>query len=246
MIKGHHLILPDETDSTNNYATRLINTQKVEEGTVVLTFRQSKGRGNGQNVWESEDFKNLTFSLILFPRFLAASSQFLLSQVISLGILDFLKSQTSGAVIKWPNDLLIHRKKVAGILIENTVMGSTLHSSVAGIGLNLNQTSFPDHLPGATSLMLQTGNNFNPEDALHQILQEIMKWYQMLKDGETEIIEQSYLSHLFGMGEKMGFLKEGHPFEAMISGIDPFGQLLLQTDTGEISAFPFKSVEFEF
>jgi len=244
LLPGHPLIFLDEVDSTNNYATRLLATQKVDEGTIVLTFRQTSGRGNGNNVWKCEDFKNLTFSLILYPRFLPASSQVLLSQVISLGIFDFLKSKTDGAAIKWPNDLLIDQKKVAGILMENSVMGDRLFSSVTGIGLNVNQTSFPDCLPGATSLTLQTGQVYILEDALQKVLEEIMKWYRLLETGKRETIEQSYLSHLFGMGKKMKFLKEGQPFEATITGIDQFGQLLLQSDTGEIRAFPFKSIEF--
>ena len=119
-LKGHHLIFQDEVLSTNNYATRLLASEKVEEGTVVLTFRQLKGRGHGKNVWESEDFKNLTFSLVLFPDFLPANMQFLLSQVVSLGLYDFLSGKTGNVAIKWPNDLLIHEKKVAGILIENS------------------------------------------------------------------------------------------------------------------------------
>ena len=245
-LAGHPLIFLDEVDSTNNYATRLLSTQKAEEGTVILTFRQSKGRGNGRNVWESQDFKNLTFSLILYPRFLAASSQFLLSQAISLGIFDYLKSKTDGAVIKWPNDLLIRQKKIAGILIENSVMGSQLYSSVIGIGLNVNQSKFPAHLTAATSLFLETGKVSDPEDSCGQILKEIMKWYHLLEKGERDFIVQSYLSNLFGMGEKRIFLKEGQPFEGIITGIDPFGQLLLQTDSGKISAFPFKSVEMIF
>jgi BirA family biotin operon repressor/biotin-[acetyl-CoA-carboxylase] ligase len=243
-LPGHPLILLDEVDSTNNYATRLLTHQKLDEGTVILTFRQSKGRGNGKNVWESDDFKNLTFSLILYPRFIPASFQFHLSQVISLGIFDFLKSVTDGAAIKWPNDLLIHRKKTAGILIENTVMGSQLYSSVIGIGMNVNQSVFPDHLPAATSLFLETGKISDLADTCQKVLHEIMKWYRLLETGKQDYVEQSYLSNLFGMRRKMKFLKKGQPFEATITGIDRFGQLLLQSDSGEISAFPFKSVEF--
>jgi BirA family transcriptional regulator, biotin operon repressor / biotin---[acetyl-CoA-carboxylase] ligase len=242
-LTGHHLIFQDELLSTNNYATRLLASKKVEEGTVVLTFRQLKGRGHGKNVWESADFKNLTFSLVLFPGFLPANKQFLLSQVVSLGLYDFLSGKTSGVTIKWPNDLLIHGKKVAGILIENSVLGENLHSTVIGIGININQIVFPDHLPHATSLAIETGKEYALEETCQLMLQEIMKWYQVLKNQQMEKINDWYLKHLFRKGEKSYFQKDNLVFEAEILGIDHYGQLLLKNSSDEIKVFPFKSVE---
>jgi len=245
-LKGHHLIFQDEVLSTNNYATRLLASEKVEEGTVVLTFRQLKGRGHGKNVWESEDFKNLTFSLVLFPDFLPANMQFLLSQVVSLGLYDFLSGKTGNVAIKWPNDLLIHEKKVAGILIENSVLGENLQSSVIGIGININQIVFPDHLPHATSLAIETGKEYGLEETCQLILQEIMKWYQALKKQQMEKINDWYLKLLFRKGGKSLFKKDNLVFEAEIQGIDHYGQLLLKNASGEIKVFPFKSVEMIF
>jgi BirA family biotin operon repressor/biotin-[acetyl-CoA-carboxylase] ligase len=240
---GHRLILQDEVLSTNNYATRLLASEKVEEGTIILTFRQTKGRGHGKNVWESEDFKNLTFSLVLFPGFLPSNMQFLLSQVVSLGLFDFLSGKTSGVAVKWPNDLLIHGKKVAGILIENSISGENLQSSVVGIGININQIAFPDHLPHATSLAIETGKEYPLEETCQLIVSDIMKWYRLLKDRQTDIIEERYLKHLFRMGEKSQFRMKDQLFEAQIQGIDEYGQLLLKNSSGEIMVFPFKSVE---
>jgi BirA family transcriptional regulator, biotin operon repressor / biotin---[acetyl-CoA-carboxylase] ligase len=208
-----------------------------------LTFRQTKGRGHGKNVWESEDFKNLTFSLVLFPAFLPADRQFFLSQVVCLGLFDFLAAKTSDVAIKWPNDLFIHEKKVAGILIENSISGENLQSSVVGIGININQVAFPDHLPHATSLAIETGREYLLEETCQRIISEIMKWYRLLKDQNTDIIEKSYLEHLFRIGEKSMFRTEDQLFEAQIEGIDKYGQLLLKNSSGETMAFPFKSVE---
>jgi BirA family transcriptional regulator, biotin operon repressor / biotin---[acetyl-CoA-carboxylase] ligase len=242
-IPGHRLILQDETMSTNNYATSLLASEKIEEGTIVLTFRQLKGRGHGKNVWESEDFKNLTFSLILFPDFLQAQKQFLLSQVVSLGLYDFLAGKTSDVAIKWPNDLLIGNKKTAGILIENSVFGEKLQSSVVGVGININQVAFPGHLPEATSLAIETGKEYSLEETCQTVMGEIMKWYRLLRDHQTESIEKRYLEHLFRMGKKSLFRKDNKEFEAEIMGIDKFGQLQLKNPSGEINVFPFKSVE---
>lgn len=242
-VPGHRLILLDEVLSTNNYATGLQASEKVEEGTIVLTFRQTKGRGHGKNVWESEDFKNLTFSLVLFPDFLPVYGQFSISQVVSLGLVDFLAGKTGGVAIKWPNDLLIHEKKVAGILIENSISGENLQSSVVGIGININQVVFPVHLSHATSLALETGIEYGLEETCRLIVGDIMKWYGLLRDRQTDFIEEKYLEHLFRMGEKSLFLKADRVIEAEITGIDTFGQLLLKDETGKITAFPFGSVE---
>ncbi len=240
------LILVDKLTSTNNYATGLLASGNLPEGAVILTFRQTHGRGHGKNVWESEDFKNLTFSMVLFPGFLPASRQFLLSQVVSLGLYDFLVSKTGKVSIKWPNDLLINEKKVAGILIENSVTGTHLSSSVIGIGININQPSFPDHLSQATSLTLSTGKIFSLDLTLKEITDEILKWYQLLKQGRSRLVRGTYLQHLFRLGEKSLFRREGRLFEAKITGIDDYGQLQIENSSGEKETCPFKSLEFVF
>lgn len=189
----------DEVPSTNNYATGRLQTEALHEGTVVLTFRQTCGRGQAQNEWESEDYKNLTFSLVLRPDFLSASSQFALSQVISLGLAGYLSSETDDVAIKWPNDILIGKGKVAGMLVENSVMGSTIGWTVAGIGLNLNQKTFREYLPPAVSLSQFTGRVYRPEKVLQEVFESIMNRYGQLKSGSIHEISKDYLGHLFGM-----------------------------------------------
>jgi BirA family transcriptional regulator, biotin operon repressor / biotin---[acetyl-CoA-carboxylase] ligase len=243
---GLPIIYLDEVSSTNNYASSILSAGNVIEGTVILTFRQTGGRGHGKNVWESENNKNLTFSLILFPRFLDASRQFLVSQVVSLGLADFLKSKTTGVAIKWPNDLLIHNKKTAGLLIENTIFGNLVNASVIGIGMNMNQVNFPDYLPNATSLSISTGKEYPLEESLNELIAEIFKWYGLLKRNEVGTIRENYLKNLFRIEEKSLFRSEDRVFEASIMGIDEYGQLLLEEDSGEIKAWKFKSIEMIF
>jgi BirA family transcriptional regulator, biotin operon repressor / biotin---[acetyl-CoA-carboxylase] ligase len=245
-FSGLNLILVDEVESTNNYATSLLASRKVEEGTVILTFRQTKGRGHGNNVWISEDFKNLTFSLILFPHFLAASRQFLLSQVVSLGLFDLLSSEFKEVAIKWPNDLLIDGRKVAGILVENSVSGTNIVSSVIGIGMNVNQLSFPDYPSPATSLAIQTSKEYQLNELLRKAIDHIMRWYVVLRDDHIETIQEEYLSHLFRIGKKSLFRKGDLLFEAQITGMDHYGQLILRRSSGEEEVCGFKSVEMVF
>lgn len=245
-FSGLNVIFISELDSTNNYANGLLKEKNTPEGTVVLTFRQFNGKGHGRNSWESEDGKNLTFSMILYPSFLPPSQQFVLSQAISLGIAGFMKSTTGNVSVKWPNDILINGKKAAGILIENTVSGNFLQSSVIGIGLNLNQREFPDHLPHATSLALETGREYRPDLSLKAVLKETGNWYQYLKDGHHEEIKKHYLSLLYRSGIKSIFRADKKEFEATITGIDEYGQLLLEEPGGITKAWPFKTIEMVF
>lgn len=238
-----HLIYLNETPSTNNYATGRLKTEPLEEGTVILTFRQTHGRGQATNIWESEDSCNLTFSLILRPDFLPASAQFLLSQVVSLGLADYLSSEKEGVAIKWPNDILIENKKIAGMLIENSIMGNNIVWTVAGIGLNLNQQTFRDYLPRAVSLSNVTGRIYNPEKVLDDLFSAIMAKYSLLKEGQTDIIKKQYLQKLFRLKEWCNYRAEGKTFKARITGTDEYGRLMLEDPNGQVTVWPFKGVE---
>lgn len=237
------LIFLDEVDSTNNYARGLVMAENPEEGTVVLAQRQTGGRGQGKNVWESEPGENLTFSIIWYPHFLPASDQFQLSRVVSLGLLDFFRTQTDGVSVKWPNDLMIGRQKVAGILLEHAVMGNRLHSTIAGIGLNLNQAAFPAHLPHAVSLSQVTGRRYPLQETLHQVLACLFRRYDDLRKGRIAEIEGNYRKNLFRIDEWGWFKAEGETFEGRIAGTDEFGRLLLEKRNGQCATYSLKEVE---
>lgn len=232
----------DETPSTNNYATARLRTESLAEWTVILTFRQTHGRGQATNSWESEDFSNLTFSLVLRPEFIPAGSQFLISQAISLGITDFLKKKTGQVTIKWPNDILIGNRKVAGILIENAVMGHTIDWSVTGIGLNLNQQHFMPYSPEAVSLSMVTGRDYPPQETLMELLACLRSRYETLQNGDDETIRQDYLGNLYRYREWCSYRSDEGTFKAMITGTDEYGRLLLTDRSGNETAWPFKSI----
>ena len=242
-ISGIRIITPDETPSTNNYATTLLAANEAGEGCVVWTFRQTRGRGYGKNVWESEPGMNLTFSLVLEPSFLPAARQFLLSQVVSLGVAGFLREHTGDISVKWPNDIYAVNRKIGGILIENTVMGDHLQWTVAGIGLNVNQSSFPAHLPHAVSLKMLTGREVDLRESLHSLLEHILTWYQMLRTRQYRQIRESYLNGMYGRGRSLTYRSGERRFTAEVEGVDDYGQLLLKDRAGVITTWPFKGVE---
>ncbi|HKI88998.1 MAG TPA: biotin--[acetyl-CoA-carboxylase] ligase [Draconibacterium sp.] len=243
-IKGKTPIILTEVDSTNNYANHLILSEAAEEGTVVLAQYQKKGRGQTGNQWESEAGKNLLSSVILFPRFLLAEHQFFISKVVSLALFDFLRHETDNVTIKWPNDLYVGKKKVAGILIENALKGKFLLHAVAGIGLNLNQEIFLSDAPNPVSLKQITGKTYHVNEVAEIIITRLFYWYNKLKQGDVEDISAAYFSHLFRIGQWSHYRKEDKIFEARIAGVGEYGQLLLENRLGEISSYMFKEVEF--
>lgn len=219
-------------------------SKAAEEGAAVLAHFQKKGRGQSGNSWESEPGMNILASVVLFPKFLAAHQQFYLSKITSLAILNFLNEKTSKVSIKWPNDIYVENKKIAGILIENSVQGNTLHSSILGMGININQQKFSKTIPNPVSLKQITGDSYNTENLLEKILDYIYRWYDLLKSGNTEKIDQAYLSNLFRFNEWHKFSENNIIFEARIIGIGEIGQLFLEHKNGKTDAFLFKEVEY--
>jgi BirA family biotin operon repressor/biotin-[acetyl-CoA-carboxylase] ligase len=220
------IILPT-IPSTNTYAKELLsNSEPVLNGTVIMAVEQSSGRGQKNNSWISEPGKNLTFSIILDTAFLPLHQQFSLNQTVSLGILDFLqKGYQVPAFIKWPNDLYIEDRKIGGILIENIIIGNRHKHSVIGIGLNINQKTFPKNLDRATSLCLFTDQALDLRVCLKQILISIENRLDQLISTQSFLLEEDYQSHLLGKGQLRYFRHHDRIFQGTITGVNRQGEL---------------------
>lgn len=243
-IIGKQIIRLQIVDSTNNYANIQLRENEVNEGTVFLAYEQSIGRGQKNNFWESEPGKNLTFSLVVFPDFLDIRHQFMLSKVVTLGIYKALSKYVDNLRVKWPNDIYAGNQKLGGILIENSIMYSSIKSSVIGIGINVNQTVFLSNAPNPVSLMTLTNKQFDCELVLSELLSAIDFYYSLLRQGEAELIDQAFVSVLYRIHEKHWFLAGQERFEGEITGVNEIGQLLIRKQDGEIQEFHFKEVEF--
>lgn len=244
LFTGKNLVFVPECPSTNTLAFELSQQSPVIEGTVVITDVQTAGKGQRGNTWEAEPYKNLTFSLILKPHFLAVNKQFYLNVVICLALKDYLQERTSATVyIKWPNDVLVHEKKISGILIENQLQGTLISNSIVGIGFNMNQKQFSS--PVATSLALVTGNDFDPGEELSAILGFIERRYLQLRQGEYQHLMDQYLAALYRRHKKAMFSSNGEIFEGEIENLDESGKLRIKTQVG-IRAFGLKEVRFEW
>jgi BirA family biotin operon repressor/biotin-[acetyl-CoA-carboxylase] ligase len=242
-FSSENTVILTTVDSTNNYATRLIDEGAVD-GTVVLAHFQTNGKGQQGNFWESEMYSNLLFSVILYPRFLAASQQFYLSKIVSLALAKTIQQRANYVSIKWPNDLYVGEKKIGGILIEHAVKGAQLESSVTGIGLNVNQTQFISDAPNPVSLKLITGEEYAIEDLLKIYLQHFSAYYKLLQSGHIQTIDAHYWSLLFRNEGWHQFRKGNEVFTARLKGIGEFGQLCMEKKSGELCSFLFKEVEF--
>src|SRR5688572_19765009 len=134
-IIGNNILKLDAVDSTNTYATTLLKNQKPPEGLIIQAFHQTAGRGQMGTNWHSPAGESLTFSVILTPTFLKVDQQFYLNMAVSLGVYEYLTTKgVAGGLIKWPNDILVQRKKLAGILIENALQGNKIQHSIIGVG----------------------------------------------------------------------------------------------------------------
>jgi len=235
-----HIIQLDEVDSTNNYARLLFDKNKLKEETVVNAFFQNKGRGQQNNSWISERGKNLTFTLILFTRYLKAEKQFYLSMAVSLGIIDFLKSKNIDAKIKWPNDIYTGKGKIAGILVENSILHEDLLNSFVGIGLNVNQEKFQDI--NAQSMKTVTSVNYDLEETLNRLLEFLNFQIQRLKENQFNLIKTEYLRNLTGFKEKRKFSAESRIFYGKIMDVEENGQLVIKNAEGKKLKFMFKEV----
>ena len=244
-IIGNLIIRLEVTDSTNNYANHQIRENVLPEGTVFLAYEQTAGRGQLKNVWESEPGQNLIFSIVLFPYFLEIRRQFMLSKVATLGIYKALNKYVDSLKIKWPNDIYAGNQKLGGILIENSIMNGLLKSSVIGIGLNVNQSVFYSEAPNPVSLQQLTNQHYDCEMILFEILSGIDWYYNLLREGKEEAIDQEFIiCSLPPERNSILYRADEDIFEGEIIGVNEIGQLLIRKNDGEILEFHFKEVEF--
>lgn len=231
-----------ECHSTNTLLLDLAQKTSQPEGTLVVTNKQTQGRGQRGNGWETAEGKNLTMSLLLKPNFLSIKDQFYLTIAVSLGVHDFLVDRLVGDVkIKWPNDVMVGEKKITGILIENTLAGEKLQQSVVGIGLNVNQKLFS--VATATSMALEGNKEFDLSTVLNGLMEKLEKRYLQLRSGKEEELKEAYLENLYRIGEEHTFIANNQSLIGKIEGVDEAGKLKINRD-GQVTYFGLKEISF--
>jgi len=231
-----------ETDSTNDYLKKLINESEPKEGTVILAEFQSSGRGRGQNHWHSGEGQNLILSILLHPG-IFADKFFYLTELISLSLIDFLSYYNIKAAIKWPNDIYVGDNKIAGILIENSIIGDEIIYCIAGIGINVNEMDFPPDLLNPTSMRLEKLESYDKNAILDVLLNKIRLRYKQSIPGAFDLLHKEYNMELYKKGivtrykDKKGLLK------ACIKEIKPSGEMVLQLGNGIEKGYLFNEIK---
>ena len=230
-----------ETTSTNDDAKR----PEYRHGDVVWAERQTAGRGQRGHTWTSPEGENLTFTLVLEPRFLPVGEQFLLSEAVALALTDTFAAFGIGARIKWTNDIYVGDRKLVGMLIEHNYSGQTLSRTIAGIGINVNQLAFDPALPNPVSMAQAAGCKFDREQVLKTFLHCCDNRYAQLERGEKEALQQDYRSRMYRLGEMHPFrFPDGSPTRAAIEGVRPSGELVLRHEDGALREYLFREIEF--
>jgi BirA family biotin operon repressor/biotin-[acetyl-CoA-carboxylase] ligase len=244
---GRNAIHLSKVGSTNSYASELSRQTKSPEGTIIYTFEQEDGRGQRGSSWLSEPNKNVAFSLILTPSFLHTEEQFLLTKIASLAVADLmaeaLKKSNTKIKIKWPNDIYADGKKIAGILIENSISQNKIQSSIIGIGLNVNQVQFDDSL-NATSLKLLSNIDFDLLKMVGLLCDFLEARYLQLKAGKREQLDYSYLQCLHQLNEWKKYISGEELFEGKIISVSSGGKLQVELLSSEIREFELKEIRF--
>ncbi len=230
-------------ESTNHTAQQLLQRKQAQDGAIVHADFQTAGRGQQRNRWESAPAQNLTFSMILFPQ-LAIEEQYFLTIATSLSVYDTLTQWVNLPVtIKWPNDILCESSKICGILIQNNLKGRKIHSTVVGIGLNVNQDQF--FSPQATSLALVTGRYWNRSAVLSQLTHNLDRRFQQLRAGQRTTLKTEYLEHMFWKDEQHLFTDEDGTFYGTIVGVDAAGRLAVRVEEA-IRYYATKQLVYKF
>ena len=232
----------NSVESTNIYAFELLRQKNIAEGTVITTEYQEKGKGQMGQMWESESGKNLQFSILLSPK-LAVEDQFRLSHLVAISLKEWLDTMAVEDVqIKWPNDILVKGRKIAGVLIENSIQGQEISHSVIGIGLNVNQEVFGDYNRAATSLKIELEGLFDCKKLLKEFLQVFKSNYLQFKSGKINL-QQRYLDNLFGFGIPRNYNDAEGDFLGVILGVLPSGKLQVNRN-GKLKSYDLKELKF--
>lgn len=248
------IILPQGTSSSTLLA-QMHAVQTLPSGTTLMLTEQTAGRGQRGNSWEAEPGKNVTMSMLITFDRLPAAQQFIISQIISLTIVDLLREYLAPEVsaervmVKWPNDIYVDDSKIAGILIENTVCGPCVAHSIIGIGLNVNQLRFLSDAPNPVSMAQLGALGLSAGHVGRELAERINTAFQAFSQGALSPMEvQCRYRAMLWRGDGIypyTDVATGKEFMGCITDIEPNGMLHLTDEAGTERIYAFKEVVFK-
>lgn len=241
---GKNRIHSTEVDSTNEELKRLFQEKNIENGTLLTADFQREGKGQMGSAWESRQGENFLGTFFLKP-FFPLSDIFVLNMIVSLSVLesvrDFVKDISE---IKWPNDILVNRNKIAGILIENKYSRVELNGSFLGIGLNLNQKTFKKSHRAITSLEKELDSPVSVEEVVSRICFHLQQFYSLYQLKGYETINFLYHQDLYLKGEEHAYQVGKDIRYLTLQSVNKNGDLQLFNQFGEIEEFGLKEIKF--
>lgn len=230
-----------QIDSTNAEAKRLIDSGTANHGTLISADYQTQGRGQYGRAWDSDQAQNALLSIIFKPTDLLIKEQFLLNMSVSLALVDVLQDFGIGAKVKWPNDIYVSDNKICGILIQNFLQGDTIQYSIIGIGLNVNQLSWPKEVPNPTSIAKELSRTVDLNEVVDVITKAVVAQYNTITH-DPQKVRKTYQDYLYRRGDISQFQIGEDRVPGEIIGIDETGRLMIAHDNilkayqhGEIS-----------
>ena len=237
---GHKIVYLDSVDSTNNYVANLVKSSKIDHGTAIMADVQTAGKGQRGAVWQAEAGENILLSVFLKPDKLSVSQQVLLTFFAANSIREVLRKIGISATIKWPNDIYVGNKKIAGILIENSISNNHIVHLILGIGLNVNQLNFEG--VNATSIQLETNEYFQRNELLFMLFYQLNKNWVLISQ-QSPKLKAEYLENMFRIHQLSGFKIGEIEIEGTIIGVDENGLLIVEVK-GEKKTFNLKEISF--
>ena len=236
------------TPSTNSLLMQLARERRRDGNPLpdlyaVYTDFQTAGRGAGTNKWHSSRGLNILTS-IYFETGLAAADQFVFNLWFATATRRFLAKYVPEVLIKWPNDMYVRDRKLAGDLTEHSVSGGRLDFTIAGIGINVNEERFPNPIPNPTSLFLESGQRYDIDTLMDEYLSVLRERRQLLNTIHAAELREEYLSYLYRRNEAHPYLIHGQQINSIIRDIDRFGRLVLELPDGSQETFGFKEVSY--
>ena len=243
MSNKRRVIRLEEIGSTNNYLKQLLKDEELRKDPSLLPITKVKA-GQMGNGWSSEKGQNLLFSLLIYPVRCRPTSSSLSPRGIAGGE-NTLDRFTDDIRVKWPNDIYWKERKIAGMLIENDIMGKHIQHSIIGIGININQEQFADELPNPVSLKQITGSTHDRDYILDMFTREFFLLYREVQKGEIKPIEDEYMMDLYRVNEYHWYEDQNGRFQAMIHDVLPSGHLVVKTlGEGDMRKYAFKEIAF--
>ena len=223
---GRNFIYSDEVDSTNSVL--LTSKEFAQNGTVILAEHQNKGRGRKNREWLSSPGQNLTFSILL-KHDLKESKINMINLGAAISVAQAIENLYQLDVeLKWPNDVLIGKKKIAGILIESTSKGNKISKLVVGIGINVNQPNFPGKFDiPPTSIRKEFHSLVSREKLLSEVLNNFESILDEAKEDYKKILND-WRSRCKMIGEKVKVVDEEKTRFGLFEDIDDDGFLILK------------------